>query len=88
MENIKKIELQEIQKVNEKVSKLSQADKDRLLASLLLTSDRLAYILKSVISNIDLSKKEKEKIREEIEEAISVGPSWLNYSYKIKKKKR
>lgn len=89
MEKIKKIELQEIQRVKEKISKLSPAEKDKILAALLLTSDRMAEILKSLIaSDADLSKAEKEKIQDEIEQAVSIGPSWLNYSYKVKKKKR
>ena len=88
MEKIKKIEIREIDKVRERISKLSPAEKDRILAALLLTSDRIAEILKTLIAtDTDLSKKEKDKIQDEIEQAISIGPAWLNYSYKIKKKK-
>ena len=89
MQKIRKIEIQEINKVKEKIAKLSQAEKDRILAALLLTSDRLAEILKSIItSDIDLSKKEKDKFHDEIEQAVSIGLSWLKYSYKLRKKKK
>ncbi len=88
MEKIRKIELSEIQRVKEKVVKLSPAEKDKILAALILTTDRIAGILKSMIdADADLSKKEKDKIQDEIEEAVSIGPRWLNYSYKLKKKK-
>ena len=65
--------------------KLSQKERDFVIASLIVSVDSLTGIIEQLIEakGIELTKKEKR----EIERSASIGPQWLNYTVKIKDKK-
>ncbi len=84
MIEIKKIKAADIKKKHKEIESLTPSQKDFLLASLLVSFEKLAEIVSAVLPTLDLTPKEKK----EIEKSISVGPSWLNVSIKTKKEVR
>jgi hypothetical protein len=79
---VTKEEIDRLQKLI--AEKLTQPEKDRLLASLIISMDRVGSILKDFVTNKDVQlTKSQEK---EIEDIVSIGPTWLNYTKKIRRK--
>ncbi|MBI4134870.1 MAG: hypothetical protein HY471_02055 [Candidatus Sungbacteria bacterium] len=76
---------EEIKELQAKIAELTPGEKDLLLAHLGVSVDRLFDILKDLISKNELSIKKEG--RQEIEHIISLGPKWLNYTGKFKKRK-
>jgi len=64
------------------VSKLDQKEKDQALADLILFAQRTIPILDELTKDSSLPPKEKR----EIEDSITVGPQWLNFKRKVKRK--
>ncbi len=81
-----KITEKEINELKLELGKLPADKKDYLLARLLLVVDRLGGIVKDMAGREE-NKKLAEKTQKEIEQAISLGPTWLNYTFKSKEKK-
>ena len=67
----------------DEVSKLDQKGKDQALADLILFAQRAIPILDELTKDSSLSAKEKK----EIEDSITVGPQWLNFTRKVRRKK-
>jgi hypothetical protein len=65
------------------VQKLKDDERNQVLADLLLFADRAIGILDQLTRESTLSPKEKK----EIEDSISVGPQWLNYTRRVKRQK-
>ena len=82
---IQKVTKEELRTLQTLISKRSDAEKDFLLASLYLSTQRMVDIIRYLLSKADMQLTKKEE--REIEDSISVGPSWLNYSKKVKRKK-
>lgn len=79
----KKYTKTDINKLQKTISeKLTQKERDFVLASLIVSVDSLTSIIEKLIHNkgIDLTKKEQR----EIERSASIGPQWLNYTVKVK----
>ncbi len=81
--DLKKITNDDFHLKYKKISNMSPAEKDMNLASLAILTDKIIDILQVIVPNIHLSLKDKA----EIEKAFSIGPSWLNFSFKQKKSK-
>ncbi len=92
MEKIEKITEENVLKEHEKLSKLSSSEKDFYLAFLFVVVNKTTDILRSIIIDHKILEKNKQKSEilsnvEEIEDILSLGPKWLNYTHKVKKKK-
>jgi hypothetical protein len=85
MQKINKITQEDIQKEYKKISKLSLKEKDLTLAFLSVAVDRLKDIVRAML---DKKIKQSTTISDikEIEDILSLGPSWFNYTRKVKKK--
>ena len=81
---IKKITPADIKRVLGIIATLKPAEKDETIAYLLLFADRAKYALNQLIKHSDFSKAEKK----EIEDSISVGPQWLNYTRRVVRSKK
>ncbi len=78
----------DIEKEYKKLSTLSLQEKDAALAFLFVAVERITDILRDMAE--DKLKTEKEKLLEveEVENILSMGPTWLNYTRKTTAKKR
>ncbi len=81
-----KVTKEELKKLQGIISARTQTEKDLLLASLYISTERMGEMIKFLMAKREgpLTKKEER----EIEDSISLGPSWLNYSKKVKRKKQ
>ena len=71
-----------LKKYFEEVSKASEAEKNVMLANLMWQVQHIIEILKNSVKEKEFAKEIKE-----IENIISLGPKWLNFTRKVKKRK-
>lgn len=69
--------------MSQAISRLSQSERDTVIADLVLFAKRAITILEELTEHSNLTAKEKK----EIEDSITVGPAWLNYTRKVKRRK-
>ena len=65
------------------VTQLKPAEKDEVVADLVLFAERAIGILDELTKHSTLTPKAKK----EIEDSITVGPEWLRYSRRVKRQK-
>lgn len=80
---VKKITVADRKKMLAEISKLDQKARDQALADLILFAQRAIPILDELTKDSSLPAKEKK----EIEDSITVGPQWLNFTRKVRRKK-
>jgi hypothetical protein len=78
----------DIEREYKKLSGMSQNEKDAALAFLFVAVARMTEILRDIAENELKSEKEKLLEVEEIEQILSLGPTWLNFTRKTKAKKK
>lgn len=78
----------DIEREYTKLGGMSQAEKDAALAFLFVAVEHITEILRDMAE--DKLKTEKEKLLEvqEVENLLSLGPTWLNYTRKTTAKKK
>jgi hypothetical protein len=79
----KKITAADRKRMASVVSKLKSTEKDEVLADLVLFAERAISILDELTKHSTLTPKEKK----EIEDSITVGPKWLQYTRRVKRQK-
>ena len=84
---IEKITEKEILEEHKKLSDLSPEQKDTAMAFLFVAVNRLADIIRSIITDEKTGESKKLSDVKEVEDILSLGPKWLNYTRKVKKKK-
>jgi hypothetical protein len=84
---IEKITNEAVLQEYKKIANYSQEQKDQALAFLFVVVDRVADILRVAIMSKKIDNPTKISTVEEIENILSLGPSWLNYTRKTKKQK-
>jgi len=83
---ISKTEIERIRKVI--ATQITQSERDALLAHMIVALHELAQIVRDITKKVEkgtpvsFTKKEKQVI----EDSISVGPAWLNFSRKTRRK--
>jgi hypothetical protein len=84
-----KVSKREVKRVQKIISgELSQIEKDEVLAHLVVGTFEMSRLVKQLSEKIEkstevsLSKTEKRSI----ENMVSLGPSWLNFTRKVKTK--
>lgn len=74
------------------LSKAGPAEKDELLAGIILVIQDMLDILEKIVKGADIKSLEAKKLNKEIkeiEDTISLGiPGWIKYTRKIKKRKK
>jgi len=90
MKKIQPMTKEEVDFHTTQFSKMSSQEKDQVLALLYISVDRIAEILTEILkvqrTNIKRIQPDISSTNlKEIEEILSLGPKWLNYTRKIKK---
>lgn len=83
---VSQVEVKRIQKVLH--DELTQSERDEALAHTIVVVSELSKLVKRLSDRIETDKPILTKLEQkEVEDMISIGPSWLNYTRKTKRSK-
>lgn len=89
-EELREITDEDIKETTKLVAALSEEKRTELLAKILLYNERTVSILKYLIIDKGVFDNALDQLsreeRREIEQSLSFGPSWLNYTRKTRDK--
>lgn len=86
-EELSKKRLAKVSSLVEAFKKAKTDDKDKILAALIIYVEEMGEVMEDLLKLVKTDKKPSARDIKEIEDTLSLGPTWLNYTRKIKRKK-